>query len=248
MSMLHEAAKSGNVERFQTLLARDKDIDLVDNEGFTPLFWACFSGKIKMVNYLIRKGCDPNYTKNRLRPIHGAAINGYKEVLKILLKNGVDVDSREFCSDRTPLHWAAQEGRIDAGRYLIEQGANINKLNKSGETPLRIAIGEDNIDFVKTLCKFHVDINKYATRASALILACAYNRIEIVRFLIERGANINIRNEDNETPLFFAARHGSKELVNLLISNHADLRVKNKNGKRAVDFAKNKMIRSLLIA
>ena len=207
MSLIHDCARYNNLSMLKRVLQKKGKINSVDEDGYTAFFLACYYGYIKIVKYLIKQGCDINYSRNRLRPIHGAANMGHTNVLRILVNNGVNVDSKECGDDRTALHWAVQEGRSKAAEFLIKNGADINKLNGSGETPLRIAIGEGDLNFVKMLCKYKVNINKYPQKAPALVFACVYNRLEIVQYLFKKGAKINLKKKMEKHQYFM--RHGT---------------------------------------
>ena len=66
----------------------------------------------------------------------------------------------------------------------------------------------------------------------------AYNgHLEIVDYLLKRGAEINAKTQNGSTALFFAARFGHIEVVKLLLRNKADATVANENGETAVDWA-----------
>ena len=72
---------------------------------------------------------------------------------------------------------------------------------------------------------------------TALILASKFGYIEVVKILIENGADVNAKNNDNSTALIEAAISGNYETVKLLIENEADINIKNNDGKTALDFA-----------
>ena len=66
----------------------------------------------------------------------------------------------------------------------------------------------------------------------------AYNgHLEIVDYLLRRGAEVNGKTGNGSTALFFAARFGHMEVVQLLLKNQADPTVENENGETAVDWA-----------
>jgi len=65
-----------------------------------------------------------------------------------------------------------------------------------------------------------------------------YDQREIVRMLIERGADVNIKNSKGMTALMIASRGGRTEIVRMLIERGADVNIKNSNGKTALMLAK----------
>ena len=60
---------------------------------------------------------------------------------------------------------------------------------------------------------------------------------EVVKLLLDNGADINIKNVDGWTALMYAAEKGCKEIVKLRIDNKADLNIKTKVGRTALDIA-----------
>ena len=100
-----------------------------------------------------------------------------------------------------------------------------------------------------------VDIN--ATNSSyynetALHEAVTLENIDIISVLIERGANINLKNNYGNTPIFRAVRNDNINIINLLLSNGADLQITNEDGNTplytAVCFSKNETVSLLLEA
>ena len=65
-----------------------------------------------------------------------AAKNGHFEIVKYLVENHVDKESKDWI-DQTPLHNAAM---IEIVKYLVEKGANIQAKTVYGETPLDIEL------------------------------------------------------------------------------------------------------------
>ena len=81
--------------------------------------------------------------------------NGDLDQLKAL-----KFDANELLmAGRYPLHVAADYGHVDVGDYLIQQGANVNQLDKHGISPLLCAIFEHHTQFVKLLLKHGADKN-----------------------------------------------------------------------------------------
>jgi hypothetical protein len=71
--------------------------------------------------------------------------------------------------------------------------------------------------------------------ATPLSLAALLGQTETVALLIEKGADVNARNEDGATPLHIAAFLGQYEIAELLIQSGADVNIKNNNGETPLD-------------
>lgn len=85
---------------------------------------------------LILSGCGPKPWDEP--PLHDAAKTGDLKQVKTLIKQGVDVNSKNK-QGATPLHWAAFKGHVDVAKELIKNGAKVNVLTNKDSTPLRLA-------------------------------------------------------------------------------------------------------------
>jgi len=104
---------------------------------------------------------------------------------------------------------------------------------QSGDDLISAVIYQD-LDKVRSLAEAGVDLD-YQDRnygSTALILACQYNMVEIGKYLIEKGVNVNIPAHSGHTPLM-AATTRSEELVDLLLENGADASVALPDGTTA---------------
>jgi len=81
-----------------------------------------------------------------------------------------------------------------------------------------------NVDAVRRRLAWGVNPNSRTLwyRVAPLHKAAAHGRVEIVDLLLEKGAEVNIRNEGGETPLHYAARHGHVGVMKLLLDYDAD--------------------------
>lgn len=104
------------------LLRAGADIDLPDDNGFTPLHYAAHSGFLPLVKLLLERGANPNArTSNELRtPLHLAAAMGHTAVLAVLMANGGNMDLEDF-ANTSPRKIASSPGPVraeDAARFL----------------------------------------------------------------------------------------------------------------------------------
>ncbi|KAK9832203.1 hypothetical protein WJX74_002667 [Apatococcus lobatus] len=90
---LHEAAKQGNVEKCQELLAGGADANAKDGRGITPLGVAVGFNRVDVIAELLKAGADVAVTDSQGNiPLHYAAGYGRKQVAGMLLKAGSDPD------------------------------------------------------------------------------------------------------------------------------------------------------------
>lgn len=137
-----------------------------------------------------------------------------------------------------------ETGDIDVVTLLLKHGANPNGTLTNSGTPLSRAIDYNHIEMVKILLKSGAKIDF----SSLAFASGGYHRtpsVELLKMLLDHGANANLRNFEGNTPLHFAVKTANKEIVSLLIANGADPNLKNKGGVSALDLAKPE-IRKLL--
>ena len=107
-----------------------------------------------------------------------------------------------------------------------------------------LSIKYKNTDFEKKKSKekndnYFVDyfsLLEQKTGNTFLHLAVIENYPEIVKYFVEKGANLNVQNKDGNTPLHLALEKNEKEIIKLLMENKAALDIPNNEGKIAFDF------------
>ncbi|XP_049633475.1 caskin-2 isoform X1 [Suncus etruscus] len=142
---LHLAAQYGHYEVSEMLLQHQSNPCLVNKAKKTPLDLACEFGRLKVTQLLLnshlcvallegeaKDPCDPNYTT----PLHLAAKNGHREVIRQLLRAGIEINRQTKTG--TALHEAALYGKTEVVRLLLEGGVDANIRNTYNQTALDI--------------------------------------------------------------------------------------------------------------
>jgi ankyrin repeat protein len=151
--------------------------------------------------------------------------------------NGVDNDGL------TPLHWAILNSNVDIARYLLEKGADPTIRNRNGNTPLHKAAGYakeiETINLILETQKVDIDhINKEGE--TALYYAIRAENVQMVRCLLEKGADPTSRNNVGCTPFHLAvALLTDTDILGLMLANEIkiDIDEKNKLGLNALHMA-----------
>eukprot|EP01096_Ripella_sp_DP13-Kostka_P014750 TRINITY_DN674_c0_g1_i1.p1 TRINITY_DN674_c0_g1~~TRINITY_DN674_c0_g1_i1.p1 ORF type:complete len:229 (+),score=113.91 TRINITY_DN674_c0_g1_i1:700-1386(+) len=109
--------------------------------GETALHVAAREGDARIALVLLKCNFDPNCRTFRdgLSPLHVAAQNGHKTVVRLLQMHGASLDLPDVCGDRA-LHWAIRGEHFDCAVLLVELGANPNALNEDDESPLYFSV------------------------------------------------------------------------------------------------------------
>ena len=138
---IFEAARLGDGQRVSKYLSAGTGVNQRDETGATALHWAALAGHDHIVKRLINAKADVNTTESGtgMTPLHGAARWNRLMTASLLLKNGAEVDARDFFG-RTPLFDAMVKDRFEMLDLLLDGGANLSARNSKGQTPLEWAI------------------------------------------------------------------------------------------------------------
>ncbi|XP_033741695.1 transient receptor potential cation channel subfamily A member 1 homolog [Pecten maximus] len=220
---LHQCARNGDVRSTQILISQIK---------------SSAKNTFKKIN--VRD-------EDKITPLHYAARYNHKAVAKLLVDNGADPDSRDS-ENLTPLHYAARYRRQrqkttdtddeddgpelpdsspqDEGTqadnsvisYLVQNGADINKQDKYGQTPLHYAAMRGNEFAAKELMSYkEIDIEAIDMQSmTALHMAATHNQVEITKLLIDAGSPLRCLDDESSTPLHCACSEGNIDIVKLL--------------------------------
>jgi serine/threonine-protein phosphatase 6 regulatory ankyrin repeat subunit B len=133
------------------LVKKGADLNTADFTGDTPLMMAVERDDAKMVKYLLKKGAKVDHKDNK--GWTAIMLARSKTVAGMLVKAGANVTSRAN-DGSTALMVAAEEGRLDLVKYLVEQGANPKLADKAGFKPIDYARKNSHseiVDFLKPL-------------------------------------------------------------------------------------------------
>jgi ankyrin repeat protein len=160
----------------------------------------------QIIFHLIQKGADPNLKYNKTALMYAVEYND-DDMINFLLDNGAKIDATNKYG-LTTLMYAILHDKIDQVKLLISKGADVTKKSSEDQTTLMYAIQSSNIDIVELLLNKITDktqriefINQVGTYYSALMYAVTYNDFNMVRLLLENGANPNIISKYGNTAL-----------------------------------------------
>ncbi|KAJ3126793.1 hypothetical protein HK098_007086 [Nowakowskiella sp. JEL0407] len=106
----------------------------------TLLHFACSTGSLGAVEYLLEQGCDVNYKHDRLAtPLHlaaAAASSVRNDVVECLIRYGADVNAKTLVSLQTPLHYAAKSSNYTVLQVLLNNGAVCDLLDYNNKPPI----------------------------------------------------------------------------------------------------------------
>ncbi|MCS5711375.1 ankyrin repeat domain-containing protein [Candidatus Berkiella aquae] len=224
--IVKETPSSKNAEALAYLMREGINMQMQDEEGYTPLHWAARRGYREIIQQLILSGANIN-----AQDIHGKTalhhlvspirelfrspgdlfisfpigeISHDQRILQLLLENGANCELRDENGD-TPLHLATKQNFAKIVRPLLAYMTNIDIKDHLGRTPLHWAASRGYMNIVTLLLDKKPDLDIQDNEGNTpLHLAAKHNRYEVVQQLLAKGAKIDIFNNNNESPLVFA--------------------------------------------
>ena len=152
-------------------------------------------------------------------------------VQELVERLGINVNMTTKTTGSTALHKGAQFGCLPIVRYLLQKGADKDKVNYNGNSPLYIAAREDHLAVVQYLLEKEVDKNKTNNDGfTPLYIAARQDHLAVVQCLLEHGADKDKVDNDGGSPLFIAALSGHLDVVRCLMDKEADKDHSSNNG------------------
>jgi ankyrin repeat protein len=141
--------------------------------------------------------------------IFDSAKDGNLERVMLLVQQGAEKDQQFGKDGKTALIIAAGKGHADVVRFLVEQGACIDKPNYYGCTPLMYATSANHIDVVRYLLEQGANRDMADITAggyTSLHLAAIEGHLEIAKLLMICGADLNVRSDLGKLPIDMVGR------------------------------------------
>ncbi|XP_014231506.1 ankyrin-1-like isoform X1 [Trichogramma pretiosum] len=210
------------------------NINAQDKTGNTPLHYALENNLSDTAEWLLSKGADVNLANEEgSTPLHNVCKGERVSFLKSFLKNAEEVnqsvrlDARDKLGN-APLHLALRFNKDpEVPELLLKKGADANLANEEGSTPLHIICKRERVSFLKSFLKNAEEVNQ-SVRLDArdkfgnapLHLALQFNADpEVPEFLLKKGADVNLANEEGSTPLHIICEKESVSRLKLFLKN-----------------------------
>ena len=210
LKMVLNAVSSGDLETTKYLIEESNlDINSADEKGTTILMKACCNTNLDLVKYLIENKAD----------------------ITIIDKNNYNA-----------LMYAIEKSSLDIVRYLFEDASTIDikQLTTNQIGLLSLAVKNNDFRILRYLVEsqnFDMDLSNEKGQTLAL-LAAGYGKMDVVKYLVDKNANIGAKDNNGNNILMYAAASGNLSLVKYLVNSATvDINEKNNSDKTAKDIA-----------
>lgn len=278
LTPFHYAAGGSSISIFKLLYEHKGNIYTLNKESDwgTPLIWAISQGKVENVKFLIERkvSLEPDSVNAFISPLDRAVSNRHLEIAQLLLANGANINATfsEGSDDCLPCPYGITvmhrivnmtldgEATSEFLKLLLKYRPDLNIESESGYTPLEHACFGKNIELVDKLIKGGAKLK--TDKFSSLHCAAMFSNYQVTKYLLENGADPNMKDASGNTPLmtnydccgdgFGDGKKNNERIktIELLLKHNADPSAKNSDGESFLDKCNNgprKELRDLMI-
>jgi ankyrin repeat protein len=249
------AAATGSAEAMKILIDRGAEVNRQNAFGSTALMWS--AGDVQKIRLLMHHGADVNKVSKsgRTALMLAARIPDSAPAVHMLLAKGAAVEPKDN-QGATALVEAIAGNDTESIRMLIEAGADIRQAGGFlGFSPLSGAAAAGNAAIVRLLLQKGAKVDETMTAPESVLtvkngkiafghitplaMASTYGPPEVVKTLIEAGADVNAQDVRGMTPLMlaFSTDRFNPAIVRMLLAHGADPSRKSTAGESALDWA-----------
>ena len=201
---------------------------LFAGDDFNKMAAKIYQKDIEGVKELLAGGVDVNIREETMGStplIVACSLEGTYDIIELLISEGADVNIKETQGGRTPLMWASQNSK-KAVELLLEKGAEVNVIGIDGMTAFIQSIfgilsGSVTTEVCDLLLEKGADVNTQlagqdAIGWTALMFATSNEKLDLVKYLISKGANVNLKAKDGTSALSLAIINKNEEIIKIL--------------------------------
>jgi ankyrin repeat protein len=222
---------------------------LYGNADFDLLRYSYIGDTAKIIQSLNVNAHLETRDEEEMTPLLLAAYEERMDALKLLIDRGADINATSF-SGRNALSYAIGNGNLDMVRLLLSKGSSLI-LDGSERDSLYQAVESKNLDLLRLILPYEENLNRTylknsdqkdarnLVKTTLLIQAVNSGSLGSVKLLLEKGADINRRNDRGETPILTALRQREFEIAIYLADRGAKLDARDAMGNTVLSYALN---------
>jgi len=206
---------------------------LFADEDFNEIVKVIYQKDIKGIKDILAKGADVNIREKTMgsTPLMVAcSLEGTEEIVKLLISKGADVNVIGSYDGRNALMWAAGNSQKNV-ELLLTKDAKINVIGVDGmnafiQSIFGILSGSVTTKVCDLLLEKGANIDHQLTGAdatgwTALMFACSNGKVDLVKYLVSKGADVNLKAKDGATALSLAKKEKNDKIIKILKANGA---------------------------
>jgi ankyrin repeat protein len=149
---MFSACEGVHLETIVSLLDAGKNVNCINSSRTTPIMYSLYYWHLHVAIMLVGRGADLSWVNNDgSNVLHYAAGGGNCECIEWVLANtSIDVNSTDS-EGWTPIIWALNNNRLDAGKLLVEKGANLFNKSDNAESAIDLVLGPQVLQHAKDL-------------------------------------------------------------------------------------------------
>lgn len=227
-SPLLYAIDQRNIYCAHALINGNADPNIVGYDG-TPLRYAVVKGLLEICENLLEK--HANIFHDSITPpilicaTSTATCENRLEIIRLLVDKGARINAEDD-EGNTALSWACWSDdpqRLSIVEYLLVQGADVNCHNHDGTRPLHIAISRGDTSLLSLLLQQeNIELNTLGPKNKTPLIMAIHNA-SMVKMLLEKGADPDIRPEGNDSALMGAVWGKHTEAASLLVQYNGQI-------------------------
>ena len=218
-SLIPDAIEENNIEMVKYLISIGQDVNaqIFADGGWinSPMKVAAQNGNIEIAKLLIDEGANLNSSDDY---IYNAIDYGNYDIAKLLIDNDV-FNLNTNTTREQAIELAKKQKYYEIEKLLSSEDSN----NIAGYDELMNAVSKGDMKALEKLIKDDTDLNKQYDNITPINLAAARNDKEMVKFLAEKGADINLEDGYGYTPLIIAIKYRNIGLAKNIIDLKPDL-------------------------
>src|SRR5580658_6265892 len=219
---LHWAVRHDDLPTADALIKAGADVKAANRYGVTPMALAATNGNPAMIRRLLDAGADPNSANpGGETALMTAARTGKVDAVTVLLDRGANVNAKDTVHAQTALMWAALEDHPDMVQLLLARGADINAhttvTTPKGEYVPARAGGASGNGIIRQRALPTADGGM-----TPLLFAIRDGNVDMMRLLLDHGADLAQGSGNHTTPLIIALLNGQVGIASELLEKGAD--------------------------
>jgi len=239
--LIQEASEHGDVAQVETLLSLRTDPQQQDDAGMSPLCLAARNGHKEVARVLLTSAPAQSLLQHctgaGVTAVHIAAQEGHSDALALLISQSAEVNGG-CIQGKTPLLYAGENGHMSACRLLVEARADFKRRTKDEETLLHTASRYGEATLVSQVVAWRADLSAVDREGWTSLHEAARWGIAAVQALCLAQAQVDVRSQDDETPVHVAAKgYEPMKACGALLERRADVLARNVGGQTPLHVA-----------